>query len=125
MGKKVLVVDDELPVCGVLNEFLGIKGFQVLTSTSTRAALEMVDSEVPDAVVMDLLMPEMDGLEALMLIKKKHPELPVVILTGAGYDVEIMKSVLENGADGFVSKGVFLEQLLMELHRVMKRPAAA
>jgi DNA-binding NtrC family response regulator len=124
MGKRVLVVDDEASVCEVLTEFLGLKGFEVTTMTNSASAMDVIDRTTPDLVILDLLMPEIDGLDLLAMVKRKHPEMPVIILTGVGYDVEIMKAAQDLGAEGFVSKGLFLGQLLMEMNRVLKHPAS-
>lgn len=72
-----------------------------------------------DIMVLDLFLDEEDGLEVLSQAKELRPGLPVVILTGMGFDDEILKEAQSRGARGYVSKTLPMNQLLMEVHRAL------
>jgi len=71
-------------------------------------------------VILDVALAEADGLELLARLKGVHPKLPIIILTGMGFDDELLQEALQKGASGYVSKTLPLEQLLMEVHRTLK-----
>ena len=81
MPAKVLIVDDEKDFLDIMAERLGARGMEVSTATSAENALKMVLKESFDAVIMDLMMPEMDGFKALKLFKETRPDLPIILLT--------------------------------------------
>jgi len=110
MTEKVLLVDDEVDFLDTLSERMKDRGINVSTTTSAEEALKKVDAESYDAIVLDLMMPEMDGLELLKAIKKKRPELQVILLTGyasVGKGIEAMKF----GAVDFLEKPADLKVL--------------
>jgi DNA-binding NtrC family response regulator len=82
MSEKVLIVDDELEFIDALAERMTARGMAVTKSGSAVDALEQVKQKSFDVVVLDLQMPEMDGLEALKLLKAQKPEIQVILLTG-------------------------------------------
>jgi len=82
MSEKVLIVDDEKEFIDALGERMESRGMDVSTTTSPNKAISMVENKNFDVVVLDLQMPEMDGLETLKIMKKKRPEIQVILLTG-------------------------------------------
>jgi DNA-binding response OmpR family regulator len=116
---RVLVVDDQASVRALMELELQRVGFTVATAATGNEALRFLDDCAFDVVILDLILKEMDGLELLDLIRERHPSMPVVMLTGAGYTPEIMAEALARGADGYVSKGLSISNLVMELHRVL------
>ena len=82
MTEKVLLVDDEKDFIETLSERMETRGMNVSSTVSPKEALDIVDKESFDAVVLDLKMPEMDGLEVLKRIKEKNPDIQVILLTG-------------------------------------------
>jgi DNA-binding NtrC family response regulator len=82
MAEKVLLIDDEKDFLDVMAERMRNRGMEVTTASSPLEALELVAKESFDAIILDLQMPEMDGLEALEKIKAKKPELQIILLTG-------------------------------------------
>jgi DNA-binding response OmpR family regulator len=81
MPAKVLIVDDERDFLDIMAERLGARNIEVSAATSAEDALERVLTESYDAVIMDLMMPEMDGFKALKLFKMTRPDLPIILLT--------------------------------------------
>ena len=104
--EKVLLVDDEKEFLETMAERMGARDMNVTTTTSPKEALIKAQEESYDAVILDLMMPEMDGLETLKELKKKNPDLQVILLTGHATvqkGVEAMKlgatDLLEKPAD--------------------------
>ena len=81
MSAKVLLVDDEQDYLDIMAERMEARGLAVSTTRSAESALKMVQTESYDAVVMDFLMPEMDGFKALKLFKEIRPDLEIILLT--------------------------------------------
>jgi DNA-binding NtrC family response regulator len=81
MSAKVLLVDDEKDFLDIMAERMGTRGIEVSTAGSAEDALKMVQAESYDAVIIDFLMPEMDGFSALKLFKESQPDLSVILLT--------------------------------------------
>ncbi len=104
-GVRVLVVDDDLGICQSVKEILEAAGCDVSVAHDGAAGLRCVESTPLDAVLSDVVMPEMDGYELYTAIRKTHPELPVLMMTGFHYDREhvIKRSRLE-GLEGVIFK---------------------
>jgi len=103
MSEKVLLVDDEKEFVEVLSERMKNRGMNVSTSLSAKEALKKIDQESFDAVVLDLMMPEMDGIEVLRIIKEKRPEMQIILLTGHG-TIEKGIEAMKLGAMDFIEK---------------------
>ena len=110
MTEKVLLIDDEQDFLDALSERMRARDMEVTTSTSAAAALKKAEKESYDAIVLDLMMPEMDGLEALQQIKKNNPELQVILLTGHA-TVEKGIEAMKLGATDFLEKPADLKTL--------------
>ncbi|MDP3921644.1 MAG: response regulator [Candidatus Omnitrophota bacterium] len=113
MPKKILVVDDETNIVLVISSRLKANGFQVVTAECGRDALEKADSEKPDLIVLDVMMPSPDGYEVCRMLKgdPKHKNVPVIILTAKVSEQDRSKSA-ECGADAFVTKPYSPSELL-------------
>jgi DNA-binding NtrC family response regulator len=110
MSEKVLLVDDEQDFLDSLAERMRARGMDVTTTTSAEEAIKKAETESYDAIVLDLMMPEMDGIEVLQAIKEKRPDVGIILLTGyATLDkgIEAMKM----GAMDFVEKPADLKVL--------------
>ena len=82
MSAKVLIVDDEKDFLDIMAERMSARSMDVSTTTSAEKALKMVLKKDYDAVIMDLMMPEMDGFKALKLFRETRPDVPIILLTG-------------------------------------------
>ncbi|MFO8090693.1 MAG: response regulator [Desulfatiglandaceae bacterium] len=120
MSAKVLLVDDEKEFLDVLGERMKIRGMEVKTTSSALAALNVLEKESFDVIILDLMMPEMDGLEALKRIKKNRPELQVILLTGHG-SIEKGMEAMRLGAMDFVEKPADLETLSAKIEKARAR----
>jgi DNA-binding NtrC family response regulator len=106
MSEKVLLVDDEKDFVETLAERMRARGMDVSSTTSAKDALKMSEEKHYDAIILDLMMPEMDGIETLKALKEKNPDLQIILLTGQATvekGIEAMKlgamDLLEKPAD--------------------------
>ncbi len=116
MSAKVLLVDDEEDFIETLSKRLEVRGLKVTGATRGRKALELVDKRAFDAVILDLAMPGMDGLETLQKIKKNHPDIEIIILTGQG-SIKAGVQAMKLGAEDFLEKPVDIQELLKKIHK--------
>jgi DNA-binding NtrC family response regulator len=121
---KILVVDDEQNMRIALYEALSRNGYDVVLAEDGETALELVDKIHPSLVVTDIKMPRMDGLELLRRLKDKHPELPVVIITGYA-TVNSAVEALKYGASDYILKPFPVEVIEDTVAQVLKRAGQA
>ena len=107
---KILVVDDDPEVRMATRDFLSSKGYEVVVAEGGREALRLLDASPPDVVLLDVAMPDMDGMETLKRIVAAHPTMPVIMVT-ANADIEITSKVLQLGAADYVPKPFDLDYL--------------
>ena len=111
---SILVVDDEFEICEVLNKFLQSKGHKVKTTQSGKEALRLINNEKMDIVLLDLMMPEMNGEDVLKEIRKNYPNIPVIMITVTSCDQKAIE-LLSLGASDYITKPVdfsYLEKYL-------------
>ena len=116
--KHVLVVDDEKHITTLFDDELTDAGYRVTTATSGRTALEMIATELPDLVILDIRMPDMHGLEVLKIIRAKHGDLPVIMCT-AMQGAEDDYTVWESQVSGYLTKPVDLDKLRAMVEEVI------
>jgi DNA-binding response OmpR family regulator len=114
MPAKVLIVDDEKDFLEIMAERLAARGLEVATATSAIDALGRVLAETYDAVIMDWMMPEMDGLRALKLFKQSRPDVSVILLT-ANVPEEKCIEAIELGALDVIEKPADLNLLTLKI----------
>jgi DNA-binding NtrC family response regulator len=120
MSEKVLLVDDEKDFLDVMSERIEARGMDVTTADSAEKALKDVESGGFDAIILDLMMPGMDGLETLKAIKKKNPDLQVILLTGHA-TVEKGIEAMKLGAMDFLEKPADLNKLTEIIKKAQAR----
>jgi two-component system, OmpR family, response regulator MprA len=122
MGASILVVDDDPKITQLLKRALSLEGYAVLTAGSGADGLEEVRLNNPDLVVLDVLMPGMDGIEVCRRIRMAG-DTPVLLLTAKDEVVDRVKG-LDSGADDYVVKPFALEELLARIRVLLRRHEA-
>ncbi|GAA1456230.1 response regulator transcription factor [Williamsia maris] len=117
---RILVVDDDRAVRESLRRSLSFNGYTVETASDGVEALEQIVSSRPDAVVLDVMMPRLDGLEVCRRLRSTGDDLPILVLT-ARDSVSERVSGLDAGADDYLPKPFALEELLARLRALMRR----
>ena len=120
MSEKVLLVDDEQDLLDAMAERMRVRGMEVSTTTSAWDALQKTEEGLYDAIVIDLMMPEMNGLEVLKAIKKKKPDLQVILLTGLA-TVEKSLEAIKLGAMDLMEKPPDLMALTDKIRKAKAR----
>jgi len=122
--RLVLIVDDSLHTRNLYSDYLTFRGLGVVSAPDGGSALVMARAMRPDAIVMDLAMPGIDGITATRHLKAdpRTRDIPVAILTGFGYRA-IEQGALESGADLFLTKPCLPEDLEQEILRLIARRA--
>ncbi len=118
MSRSVLVIDDEQSIRSTLQAALGDEGYAVSAASSGGAGIDQIRVSRPDVVILDIWMPEMDGIETLKQIKSEWPDLPVVMMSGHG-TIETAVKATKLGAFDFLEKPPSLERLLLLLQNAM------
>ncbi|MCX5876302.1 MAG: response regulator [Deltaproteobacteria bacterium] len=107
---KILIVDDEASVCLLLKRHLESIGFQAFVATDGEQALDIVREEKPAIMTLDIRMPGLNGYEVLEKVKRRYPEMFIIVITGI--DVPNMEEMLEHsGAHALLRKPIDLQQL--------------
>jgi two-component system, OmpR family, KDP operon response regulator KdpE len=118
MPLKVLVVDDEPPIRRLLRTGLGTQGYQTLDAPNAKAALDLM-SDKPDLVILDLGLPDMQGLDLLRQIRAQREDVPIVVLSSRG-DENAKVEALDLGADDYVTKPFGMEELLARIRTALR-----
>jgi len=95
---KILVVDDSPTSLAIANAMLSEAGHEVITSTSARSALALLSKEPVDAIITDIEMPEMDGLEFIREVRRNFPRVPVIAMSGAPWGLTLLRLGKQGGA---------------------------
>ena len=117
--KKILVVDDEKPISDIIKFNMVKEGYEVVTAFDGREALEMFEAERPDILILDLMLPELDGLEVARTIRKTS-NVPIIVLSAK--DSEFDKVIgLEIGADDYMTKPFSNRELQARVKAILRR----
>jgi two-component system alkaline phosphatase synthesis response regulator PhoP len=123
LKKNILVVDDEENISSAIKLNLEIENHLVTVSENGKLALDLIKTHVYDLIILDVMLPEMDGFTLCKKIKKWNPEVPVLFLTAKGSSMDKIEG-LKLGADDYLSKPFNLEELLLRTQILLKRYAA-
>lgn len=120
-GKKqtVLVVDDEIKILEVVKSFLEADGYRVFTAKTGELALKLMDSSNLNLIILDIMLPDIDGIEICKIIRKKS-KLPIIMLTARVDDEDLVKC-LDLGADDYVTKPFSPRALVGRVRAVLRR----
>ncbi len=120
--KTILIVDDEPKIVQLAKDYLEHAGFSVVTATGGKPALELVRAKKPDLMVLDLGLPDLDGLDVLRAVRREV-NLPVVVLTARGEETDKLVG-LELGADDYITKPFSPKELVARVRAVLRRAEA-
>ena len=118
MYPAVLIVDDESTIIDSLEGILSDDGFEVIHAYNGYEALKKIDTYSPDIVLLDIWMPGMDGIDTLKEIKKNHPSLPVVMITGHG-SIESAVDATKSGAFDFLEKPLSIDKVMVTINNAL------
>ncbi|HIC86318.1 MAG TPA: sigma-54-dependent Fis family transcriptional regulator, partial [Desulfobacterales bacterium] len=118
MSATILVVDDEQSILDSLEGILSDEGYEVIKALSGPEALKKIQETIPDLILLDIWMPEMDGIETLIKIKEEYPALQVVMMSGHG-TIETAVKATKLGAYDFIEKPLSLEKLLLSINNAL------
>lgn len=118
-GARILVIDDKQSFCFLIKGYLTDVGYQATCAASGAAALEELEHGRYDLVLSDMIMPKMDGVTLLREVRKRHPQMPFVLVTGHG-SVESAVSAMKEGANDYLLKPINREELLVVLERQLE-----
>jgi two-component system KDP operon response regulator KdpE len=118
-AKRILVVDDEPRMIGFIRMNLELEGYQVLEAHNGLEALEVIRTQLPDLVLLDVMMPELDGFETLRMLRE-FSTIPVIMLTAKGEEDDKVFG-LELGADDYVTKPFGSRELSSRVRAVLRR----
>jgi DNA-binding NtrC family response regulator len=119
MTATVLIVDDERNILLTLNQALQLEGYQTELAANGQLALDLVGARPVDVVLMDVKMPDMDGLTALTRLKALKPELPVIMMSGHG-TIDTAVKATQSGARDFLEKPISRDRLLLALKNALE-----
>jgi DNA-binding response OmpR family regulator len=111
--QRIMVVDDDQDMMKLLNRTLELEGFEAIAVTDGESALNLLEKVSPDLVILDIVLPGLDGLQTLDLIRK-HSDVPVIMLT-ARHEATIMQRALFLGADDYISKPFSTRSLIARI----------
>ena len=119
----LLLIDDDLELCDLLSRWLSQEGFVVTASHDGQQARQQLQGHSPDAVILDVMLPDGSGLELLKQLRQDHPELPVLMLSARGEPLDRILG-LELGADDYLAKPCDPRELTARLRAVLRRSQA-
>jgi len=119
MNYKVLIADDEPQICEILRIYFEKEGFTVVDAGDGKEALEKINSERPDILILDVMMPVMDGLQVCAKVREKY-DIPIIMLTAKDEDDDRILG-LETGADDYITKPFNTREVVARVKAVLRR----
>lgn len=120
--KRILVVDDEIYIVHILEFSLTMEGYTILTAFDGEEALRVIEKERPDLVVLDIMMPKLDGYEVCQRLRKddRFSTLPIVLLSAKGRSID-REVGLQAGADDYITKPFSPRKLIEKIRELLER----
>ena len=121
MNRKILIVDDDREVCNMIKHYFNKRKLKVIIATSAEEALAKLIAEKPAMVLLDIFLPEMDGIKCLSRIKELDKDVKVIMVT-CDTDIDTTKTAIELGAIDYVTKPFSLDTLghIVKKHLIQK-----
>jgi DNA-binding response OmpR family regulator len=119
MSKHILLVDDEDTIRDLLAQYLSRSGYRVTGVSTAKEAEKIVATDLPQLVISDLQLEESDGLAMIDRLKAKHPDLPVILLTGVLFDPDVIEGPLSKKVSAYLQKTTPLTQIMAEIRRLV------
>jgi len=118
--KEILLVDDNVNVLTVLSDILKTMGYLVMEAKNAQEAMQAIDQKSPDLVILDLRMPETDGIQLMRSIKEKKQEIPIIIYSGYP-SVRTAVEALKDGAVDYIAKPFDIDELKIKISDVFNK----
>lgn len=122
--KKILLAEDEDMLATIVRDTLEVKGFRVQLARTGNEALSFFQSFQPDLLVLDVMMPELNGYEVAEQVRKKNPHVPIIFLTAKTQTVDVLKG-FESGANDYVKKPFSLDELIARIQALLRNHSAS
>jgi DNA-binding response OmpR family regulator len=126
-NKKILIIEDESTLLEAIERKLKIEGFQTITAMDGKEGMRKIETEKPDLILLDIMMPVMDGFEVLEEMKRKEylPKIPVIIISNSGQPVEIEKALSLGVRDYLVKAEFSPDEVLNKVNNIIKKNSGA
>jgi DNA-binding response OmpR family regulator len=120
MRETILVIEDDASISKGLEKNLAFEGYSVFVAPDGERGLELAVDKAPDLIVLDVMMPKMNGFEVLRELRRREIDVPVIMLTAKGEEIDKVRG-LDLGADDYVTKPFGLQELLARIQAVLRR----
>jgi DNA-binding response OmpR family regulator len=120
MRETILVIEDDASISKGLKKNLAFEGYSVFVAPDGERGLELAVDKAPDLIVLDVMMPKMNGFEVLRELRRREIDVPVIMLTAKGEEMDKVRG-LDLGADDYVTKPFGLQELLARIQAVLRR----
>ncbi|MBR6028234.1 MAG: response regulator transcription factor [Clostridia bacterium] len=120
---KIMVVEDDLPLLKMMSSFLSLNGYEAIQARNGEEALEQLNHALPDLMIVDVMMPVMDGWELTREVRRDYPLMPIIMVT-ARSSLEDKRVGFSAGADDYLTKPVDLSELLLHVSALLRRAQA-
>lgn len=120
MSKVIAVVDDEKKIRDMIKSYLHNEGFEIVEAEDGVAAVQLIESRAVDLVLLDVMMPRMDGLQALREMRMIRKKIPIIMLTAKAEEIDMLLG-LEMGADDYITKPFSMRELAARVRAVLRR----
>src|SRR5882672_7478639 len=118
--KKILIVEDEEGMLDGLAHNFRYEGYEVVTAKNGQEGLRIALKQKPDAVLLDIMLPEKDGFTVLKELRQRHREIPVLVMTARNFEADVLKG-FDLGADDYVTKPFGIKELVARVKRLVQR----
>src|SRR6185436_4561675 len=120
--ERVLIVDDDPDILRLVSYNVGQAGFEVITASTGRKALEVAQKQHPDLIILDVMLPDVDGMEVCRTLRQQHPSrrIPIIMLTARGDEIDRVVG-FELGADDYVAKPFSPRELVLRVKSILRR----